>query len=268
MSFTTSRKSAPAARGLLKSPNLPGEHQRWLPCEKLSSFVEHFWFVGWDLRGQPEQTVSTLPHPSAHLVFEAGLTAEIVGVHTQRFVRRLSNQGNVFAVKFRPGGFYTFYKRNLILLRNQRVPIESVFGMGGATLGTLIENTKDNEQRMQLAEQFLMDHSPAADDSLALVTNIFALIRQDPSITSIDPICERFNISMRQLQRVFTRYVGVAPKWVLQRHRLHEILAYTHVREKPDWVQLAMQLGYNDQAHFIKDFKQSVGMTPEEYWKS
>jgi len=35
-----------------------------------------------------------------------------------------------------------------------------------------------------------------------------------------------------------------------------------------DWSQMAQELGYFDQAHFIKDFKSIIGVTPAEYAKS
>jgi len=51
-------------------------------------------------------------------------------------------------------------------------------------------------------------------------------------------------MSIRSLQRLFQEYVGVAPKWVIRRYRLHEVAAA--IRDgsgNPDWAELALDWG-------------------------
>ena len=69
----------------------------------------------------------------------------------------------------------------------------------------------------------------------------------------------------RSLQRLFADWVGVSPKWVLQRHRVH--LAAEMLGRDPalDLAGLAAAVGYYDQAHFTGDFVRAVGMSPGEY---
>lgn len=74
-----------------------------------------------------------------------------------------------------------------------------------------------------------------------------------------------FRVSKRTLQRIFSQYVGVGPKWVIKRYRLHEAADQLAGGNVVDWPRLALDLGYFDQAHFIKDFKAMVGRTPTEY---
>jgi len=45
-------------------------HERLAPSAALAALVEHYWFVGWDMQGQPSQLQETLPHPNVHLVIE------------------------------------------------------------------------------------------------------------------------------------------------------------------------------------------------------
>ena len=63
----------------------------------------------------------------------------------------------------------------------------------------------------------------------------------------------------------FQRYVGVSPKWVIQRYRLHEAVVEIERGHPVDWKRLSLDLGYFDQAHFIKYFKTLVGRSPNEY---
>jgi AraC-like DNA-binding protein len=96
------------------------------------------------------------------------------------------------------------------------------------------------------------------------VIEIFRLILRDPSLLRVEQLAERLGRSPRALQRLFREYVGVTPKWVLQRLRLHEA-AERMMDGAGDWAALALDLGYFDQAHFINDFRRVVGRSPGEY---
>ena len=89
----------------------------------------------------------------------------------------------------------------------------------------------------------------------------------DPSIGRVDQVTERFGLTARTLQRLFQRYVGVSPKWVLRRYRLHEAAAALAREQDRPWAEVATDLGYFDQSHFIRDFTaaSNFGLTPVAY---
>lgn len=72
------------------------------------------------------------------------------------------------------------------------------------------------------------------------------------------------DMSPRRLQRLFDAYVGASPKWVIRRYRIQEAAARA-ARGPVAWAQLAVDLGYSDQAHFVRDFVANVGVTPTQY---
>ena len=76
-----------------------------------------------------------------------------------------------------------------------------------------------------------------------------------------------FGVGVRTLQRLFDETVGVSPKWVIQRYRLHEAAARMAAAAAIDWADIALELGYADQAHFIRDFRKLVGRSPADYVK-
>ena len=87
----------------------------------------------------------------------------------------------------------------------------------------------------------------------------------DPSITRVQQVSQKFHLAVRSLQRLFNQYVGVSPKWVIKRYRLHEAAEQLNTGRNVDWHKLVFDLGYFDQAHFIKDFMTIIGRTPAEY---
>ncbi|MBB6669406.1 helix-turn-helix domain-containing protein [Cohnella nanjingensis] len=239
---------------------------RYSPSADLIHFIEHYWVVRWDLRGQEPHLQETLPHPSVHLVFERD-NSRIVGVFKGRFSVLLKEQGAVFGVKFRPGAFYLFLHKPVSTLTDRMVPFQEAFGMSSQALEQRLFAQETAEQMIPLAESFIRERLPEPDTNVDFINTIVQSIISDRSIVKVDDILARYQIHKRQFQILFRQYVGVSPKWIIQRYRLHEAVEKMADGDILDWSNLALDLGYYDQAHFIKDFKSIVGKSPEIYSK-
>jgi AraC-like DNA-binding protein len=254
------------ARGLLQSAAAPGRfrHERHAPGALLQPFVEHYWMVQWDLRGHPPQLRETLPHPSVHLLIERG-RSRIAGVASGRFSRLLEDAGRVFGVKFKPGGFQPFLGVSVSTISNRALALTEVFGDRAAALEDRVLAENDMPGMMGVAAEFLGAQLPERDAQAERASDIVFAIMADQSLTSVEALAQRHDTHPRALQRLFARYVGVGPKWVIHRYRLHEALEQLTAGRPADWPALALSLGYYDQAHFIRDFKRMIGKTPTEY---
>jgi AraC-like DNA-binding protein len=94
---------------------------------------------------------------------------------------------------------------------------------------------------------------------------VVARVAGDPALTRVDELAAGAGVGIRRLQRLFAEHVGVGPKWMLRRYRLHEAAARAAEGSAVDWVRLAAELGYADQAHFTRDFTAIVGVPPARY---
>lgn len=256
-------------RGVLKAPDAPGRHRRYFPSDDLSPFVEHYWCADWDLSAEGPRTVQTLPHPCAYIVFERGRVAALSGVHRGRFVRELRDRGAVFSIKFKPGGFRPFWRAPLSALVDRTLPLRDAFSdaRADAFARTTSEEllAMDDATRIASAEAFLRALDPKPDDDLALVSRIVRRILDERGLVGVDDVAAGSGVGLRRLQRLFRNYVGITPKWMIQRYRMHETLMRLDAAANADWAAFALDLGYCDQAHFIRDFKALVGTTPERY---
>jgi len=113
-----------------------------------------------------------------------------------------------------------------------------------------------------------MKYIPEKDPNVQEINRIVETIMEEKSIIKVDDVMNRFAINKRTLQRLFKKYVGVSPKWIIQRYRLHEAAEKMVERKAENWSRLALDLGYFDQSHFIRDFKTIIGQTPGEYLES
>jgi AraC-like DNA-binding protein len=93
-------------------------------------------------------------------------------------------------------------------------------------------------------------------------------IMADHDLTRVEDAAARSGIGTRRLQRLFATYVGVTPKWVIRRSRLHEAVERLDQGHQVDLAFLARELGYFDQAHFARDFRAAVGRPPAAYAKA
>ena len=91
-----------------------------------------------------------------------------------------------------------------------------------------------------------------------------AMLVAEPG-TTVAQLAARHAVSPRTLQRAFADHVGVGPKWVLKRYRMHVAAERIAAGEVGDGVSLALDLGYFDQSHFIRDFTAQIGRAPGAY---
>jgi AraC-like DNA-binding protein len=251
--------------GILRHSPSPDSyrHVRYPPPKALADWVQHFWLESWDLRGRTPQARVVLPHPSVHLAFVPG-RSRIYGVQLSRFARELKDEGRILGIKFRPGAFYPFFHQPVSTIANLYLPAQRVFPDA-----VLAENSvfacSDEHAMVEAAAQFLTAHLPPHDPNVDTACGIVEEIVNDRCVTRVEHVIARCGLQERTLQRLFRRYVGASPRWVIKRYRVFEVLTQLSAGMPVAWAALAQDMGYFDQAHFNNDFKKLVGCSPREY---
>ena len=267
------------------------------PSAVLAPFVDFYWIVRWDLRGQPPYQQTILPHPCVNLAFEAS-GAEIYGVDRRLFSRELTGQGRAFGVRFRAGCFRPFWQAPISQLTDRVVPAARLFGpraeqtrraimradsgggsggdrgsggeavadgeAGGVAVGAVADGAVADGEMTAHAEALLGSVRPERDPAAERAADLVAQVTADPALRRVDGLAAAAGMTVRSLQRLFADYVGVSPKWVMRRARLHEA-AQRAEQGSVDWAALADSLGYADQAHLTRDFTAVVGLPPTRY---
>ncbi|MEK1904656.1 MAG: AraC family transcriptional regulator [Pseudomonas sp.] len=80
---------------------------------------------------------------------------------------------------------------------------------------------------------------------------------------SLEELAARVNLSPFYLSRVFRRATGLPPHAWLKQRRLEQARALLKSGCMP--LSVAMQLGFADQSHLTRQFKQAYGVGPGEY---
>ncbi|GAB2909027.1 helix-turn-helix domain-containing protein [Rhodococcus aerolatus] len=259
----------PADRGLL----LPEESRqayrlvRLDPPADLARHVAFVWLLEWDLRGAPPRTTGVLPFPAVNLTLETARPSRVTGVSTGRYDYTLEGAGRVLGARFRPGGFACLLDGPVVSLTGREVPVPDVFpGVDADALARDAAGRPDDDAAAVLVTLLrLRLPAGAPDPVLDLVNHLVDDVAVRPDVTRVEQLAAHAGTSVRGLQRMFRAHVGVSPKWVLLRHRLHDATQALHPGQPLDVAALAAQLGYADQAHLTRDVRSVVGMTPAAY---
>jgi AraC-like DNA-binding protein len=241
--------------------------ERYLPGPELAAFLDHFWVVEWNLTGQPAYVQRTLPYPCVQLVFDHARSG-IWGVPSGAFDYKLKGAGKVCGLRFRPGGFRAILGRPLRSILDEVLALSEVFPWDEAAVVPAVLGCLDDAAMIATAGRLLAPHLPAPDPQVERIAAILRMVETTPGLTRVEDLAAGAGMGVRSLQQLFNEYVGVSPKWVIRRFRLHEAVDRLANGEEPDLAGLAQQLGYCDQAHFSSDFRKLVGETPAHYRKT
>ena len=259
------------ARGLVSSRVSGGRIQArtFEPPPALQDLVGSLWAGRWDLRGQPDHETELLSDPSVHIVFEQGdgtPGARVVGVWTKLWRRRLTGQGATYGVKLRPGAVRAFTECSAVTLTDRIVPLEDVFGPA-------VQPIIGPSERWQTPDDAFSDvtawlQTVRRSDRPAEVLRAVRLAArafEERDVYTVEHLSMSTGVSVRLLQRIFQEHVGVPPKLVIRRARLQEAAVRLERGDAVRLVELSVNLGYADQAHFTRDFKQAVGKSPSAF---
>jgi AraC-like DNA-binding protein len=260
--------AAGPARGILKTASTAAGafgHARRTPAEELRSWILHYWMVEWNLPAGERQTVQTLPHPNVQLVFSSDGSALVHGVQGSKFTRVLEGNERVFGVKFRAGGFFSFLKAPVGSLLDKTIPAAGVFGAAVHRWQPKLTGPASEEEKIASANAFFLGLTPEREADAGRAAQLVDEILRDREIRTVKELSTRAGVSVRGLQRLFQQHVGVSPKWVIRRYRLHELVEQLNAGARWDGASLAVELGYFDQSHLIRDFRRLTGWSPERY---
>jgi AraC-like DNA-binding protein len=250
---------------------------RYPPGDALAGLVDWFWAVRWDLPPGEAHEQQVLTHPAANLSIgspsgrpgdrAAGPPeARLNGVARGLSSRVLVGQGWAVAAMTRPGGLGAFTARSAADYTDQVVPLGEAIGVDEPDLVRQVVAAPDEPARVGLLAAAL---EQAVDPDRAApagqVADAARLAETSREVRRLSDLCELAGIGQRTLQRMFLRYAGVSPTWVIRRYRLLEAAEAVRAGQPVAWAEVAASLGYADQAHLIRDFRAATGQTPAAY---
>lgn len=241
---------------------------RYAPAAGLEDLVRRYWIPVWSLPPGSSTVQRVLQYPVCLLVVSQEYSI-MVGPDTGLGRQELSGQGWAVGAMLQPAAGAMLLGGPVSDLTDRRVRLENVPSLDGETVTAQVRAAMSEAPAAEAAHRLAVSHVEDAlrglgpvDEEGLLVNDIVALVENRSDVQRVGQICNAFGISERALQRLTSRRIGLSPKWLVQRRRLHEAAERLRAGVRMDLAGLAVDLGYADQAHFTRDFRKVTGLTP------
>lgn len=240
------------------------------PPEDLADRVRGFWFPSWRVPAGAEYPQRVLRYPVCLLVVTPSY-ARFHGPATGLSTTVLTGTGSAAGVLLAPATGALLLGGSVAPWTDRHTEIAEVFGARGARVVDRVRATLGSPPVPETARaaaadafaDFLRSYPPLDADG-ELINAIVEFVEGRAEVTRVSQICAHFSMTERTLQRLVRRRLGLSPKWLIQRRRLHD--AAERLRGgHTTLADLAADLAYADQAHLVRDFRTVTGATPAAF---
>jgi AraC-like DNA-binding protein len=253
-----------------------------LPHPSLADFVKKYQIIGFEFG----QEVSVLPakaywpRPENYLTFypkdlelveypdgrvaRQGRSA-FIGQPTTFTKRHVGRDFMLFQVVFQPGALFRLLGLPVQELNDSFEDAESVLGKQLRQVNERLSYTRHYTEMIPLVEQFLFEWVRKNPRDERPCERVARFMLTNPSFTSIDTLASQACLSPRQFYRQFTERMGISPKMFSRVVKLDHIIKLKNAQPHKDWLSLALELGYYDYQHLVRDFKEFTHLSPNGF---
>lgn len=247
----------PALRGVVQSF---GERRGTLGAAVLS----------WPLTARPHQIIDIYLGDPFRIRIDGGplqMSPESVVVGPQgsrRIQMYVSGEVHIFNILLQPAALNRLIGVDMTSLVNEGIAAHDVLGKRAIGLNDAVRLAPDFASRVAAAERWfgrlLESSSPAGGIDLAS-----RLLLATRGRVRIDALVDKSGLSARQFQRRFTAQIGLSPKLFARTTRFDAALMAHRKNPTRSWTEIVHEVGYFDQAHFVRDCHALVKAAPSQF---
>jgi excisionase family DNA binding protein len=253
-------------RGVLYPARLP-EFHRLPPPAVAADLVAWFWIPEWDVEPGRSSRQEIVAYPALNLVVDAEAVT-LSGATTRASHRDLRGRGWAVGALLRPASVAALADDPTALVDSERVldmPPEEVTALHGSVVAAMGSGDGHREQAVEIFAGWLGARVGPVGEPARQANALMDVLMGDQAALTPEEAAARLAVSVRTLQRMTHRHVGLSPAAMIRRRRLQE--AAVRIREQPDvdLASIAAELGYADHAHLTRDFQAVLGIAPRMY---
>jgi AraC-like DNA-binding protein len=186
----------------------------------------------------------------------------VAGMSTVPVIIDSFGAASCIRVDFTPLGARRLFNRPMHQMAGRMVAFEDILGLEGAALCDRLGNEKNWERRFDIVEAFLADGLLKPEHAPSPTSWAFERLVQTGGVERIEAVAAKLGWSRKHLVARFHEEIGLAPKTVARVARFNRALLRARRGGGDGWAELAIECGYFDQSHFVRDFKTFAGDSP------
>ncbi|HEX4633739.1 MAG TPA: helix-turn-helix domain-containing protein [Gemmatimonadales bacterium] len=187
----------------------------------------------------------------------------VVGSTLRAFVVRSVGWRHVIGASLAPEGVAALLGIPAAVIGESVAMLHDIIGNDAGLMEERVLDGSPEGALRRLAD-VLWDRRRAAPPPDATVGRAAALVRDAAGQKRMDDLTRDLDVSPRSLERKFLTHVGMSPKLFSRLVRFDRVIRDMGRRGQMPWTQFALAHGYADQAHFINEFREFAGVSPEE----
>ena len=241
------------------------QYQEYEPNRLLSPYIETYW-IGGSFEGEGKYH-KILPDGCVDIIFsfdtaKSTCFTKIVGTMTSFFEISYPPTVEMFGIRFRPAGITAFTRVPVEEFTDRDVEMSLVDTLLDKSFYDKLHERPSVEEMIRLTDRYLIDCIPSLYKSDKQIISAVELIYFAKGQMSPQKLAYEVCWCQRQFERKFKSVIGVSPKTFSKIHRFKNALQYLRKNPGKDLTSVAIECGYYDHAHLIKDFKTLSGNTP------
>jgi AraC-like DNA-binding protein len=251
------------------------------PKPPLSKFVDNFWlYEGHEAERKTERILPTgtlelainlrqneqrfydAERPENCSRFSGAIVS---GAHGRGFAPDTAEEVFVIGVHFKPGGAFPFLGIPAGDLADTHVDLETLWGPSAGRLRERLCEARTSAERFQLLQKALLNRLCQGVEQHYAVSAALEMFRKNQAGPTVREAAKYLGLSQRRFIQVFKAEVGMTPKLFSRIQRFQQTRTFIQQNPSPNWASLALDLGYFDQSHFIREFLEFSGLSPTDY---
>ncbi|MGI8637851.1 MAG: DUF6597 domain-containing transcriptional factor, partial [Segetibacter sp.] len=254
-------------------------YEKFRPCSTLQPFVECYFI--WESEEALTDTLVLESPPSGFcsIVFNGGddyflqnKKYEYLAVPKQ-FVAgqaiynyKLFIKGKISSagIVLKPAALSSLFQLPVFEYTEERIPLDKIFTSAFITpFIQKIQQATDGNEKVKMLEEFVLRHYNQHCPEPDIIDFAANLIVEKNGMIQISDILKDVFMSRRNFERRFLKKVGLSPKFYARIRRMSYLANLIAGKKKVDWVSLFYECEFYDQSHFIKDFIEFTGRSPQ-----
>lgn len=248
------------------------KYYEYQPSTLLLPYIETYWSTEGFSNQIKEEKI--LPDGCVDIIFSFGdsftensltpFIPNVVGTMTTYSKVFFKNNISIFGIRFTPGGVKAFIKNPIYEFKNQLVDVSLTDSIFDSEFYLKLPELLSIEEKIKQIDSYLLRKIQYTNNIDTQISFAIDLIRKANGRESPKLIANTCCLSLRHFERKFKSIIGISPKTFSKIEKFKMTVSYLRINKNVDLFTTAIECGYYDESHLIKDFKKLSGDSPSQ----